>query len=144
MIRSCAVQLGVVCVSTCYHHIYDQGWDKKMTEAGAASQHGSNTTQPTRAIRATLAGSNTTPGYPHQPTQSKVSSGYYPHHGIQTLAHKPKYLHTHTHTHTRVRVSNIYTTSINIVVNYNLQYQLKYQFNWASKQFANLSSLLCV
>ena len=70
----CVVWLDVVCVSTCYHHIYDQGWDKKMTEAGAASQHGSNTTQPTRAIRATLAGSNTTPGYPHQPTQSKVSA----------------------------------------------------------------------
>ena len=28
-----------VCVSTCYHHIYDRG-DKKMTEAGASSQHG--------------------------------------------------------------------------------------------------------
>ena len=131
----CVVWLDVVCVSTCYHHIYDQGWDKKMTEAGAASQHGSNTTQPTRAIRATLAGSNTTPTYPTQGTHTRVSAvwipGYQdihsveynakyrhrvstptypiqgiqwvlptPHHGIQTLAHKPKYLHTHTHTHT--------------------------------------------
>ena len=39
MLCYCAVQLGVVCVSTCYHHIYDRG-DKKMTEAGASSQHG--------------------------------------------------------------------------------------------------------
>ena len=106
----CVVWLDVVCVSTCYHHIYDQGWDKKMTEAGAASQHGSNTTQPTRAIRATLAGSNTTPGYPHQPTQSKVSAVWIPgYQDIHSVEYNAKYRHTeYRHQPSQSKVSSGY------------------------------------